>query len=87
MGVMAALRAQGLRIPEDVAIVGYDDILPAACAAPPLTTIRSPALEHGRLAGETLIQLIQGQHIGPPPDLAIDLVVRASCGAAGKRLR
>lgn len=87
LGATAALRAQGLRIPEDVAVVGYDDIPLAAYAAPPLTTIRSPALEHGRLAGETLIRLIQGEHVDPPPDLAIDLVVRASCGAAAKRPR
>lgn len=82
LGAMAALRERGLRIPEDVAVVGYDDIPLAAYAAPPLTTIRSPALEHGRLAGEMLIGLIRGGR--PEPTLIqieLELVVRASCGA------
>ncbi len=59
-GAMAALREHGRRIPEDVAVVGYDDVPLAAYAAPPLTTVRSPAVAHGRLAAEMLIKLIRG---------------------------
>ena len=82
-GAMAALREHGRRIPEDVAVVGYDDVPLAAYAAPPLTTVRSPALEHGRLATEMLIQLIRGETVAEP-QLAreLELIVCASCGAA-----
>lgn len=82
LGAMAALRGRGLRIPEDVAVVGYDDIPVAAYAAPPLTTVRSPALKHGRLAGEMLISLIRGEPVKKTKvQLELDLIVRASCGA------
>lgn len=83
LGAMAALRAHGLSVPEDVAVVGYDDIPLAAYAAPPLTTLRSPALEHGRLAGEMLIKLIYGEPVEKVQvRLELKLIVRASCGAA-----
>lgn len=83
LGAMAALRESGRRIPEDVAVVGYDDIPTAAYAAPPLPTIRSPAREHGRLAGEMLVQLIRGERAAEPQlALVLELIVRASCGAA-----
>lgn len=83
LGAMAALRARGLRIPEDVAVVGYDDIPLAPYAAPPLTTVRSPALEHGRLAAEMLIQLIHGEPVDRANvTLDMKLIVRSSCGAA-----
>ena len=81
LGAMAALRAHGLRIPEDVAVVGYDDIPLAALAAPPLTTVRSPALEHGELAAEILIALVRGEEVKNKVPLETELVVRASCGA------
>jgi DNA-binding LacI/PurR family transcriptional regulator len=82
LGAMAALRKRGLRIPEDVAVVGYDDIPLAAYAAPPLTTLHSPAREHGRLAGEILIKLIRGEPVEQTRVwLNLELVVRASCGA------
>lgn len=86
LGAMAALRQRGLRIPEDVAVVGYDDIPMAAYAAPPLTTIRSPALEHGRLAGEMLIKLIRGEPVNKMQiQLELNLIVRESCGAVASK--
>ncbi len=82
LGAMAALRQHGLRVPEDVAVVGYDDIPVAAYAAPPLTTMRSPALEHGRLAGEMLISLIRGEPVSKVEiQLELELIIRESCGA------
>ena len=78
-GAVAALREHGRRIPEDVAVVGYDDVPLAAYAAPPLTTVRSPAVEYGRLAAEMLIKLIRGEVVAEP-QLALELIVRASCG-------
>ena len=82
LGAMAALRQHGRRIPEDVAVVGYDDIPLAAYAAPPLTTVRSPAPQHGRLAGEILINLIRGEPAGKVQvQLELNLIIRESCGA------
>jgi DNA-binding LacI/PurR family transcriptional regulator len=82
MGVMAAIRQKGLRIPEDVAVVGYDNIPVAAYTSPPLTTVDVPAVEPGRIAGEMLISLLRGEE---PKErvvrLETKLVVRASCGA------
>lgn len=80
-GAMTALREAGRRIPEDVAVVGFDDIPMAAHAVPPLTTVVNPAVESGRRAAEMLITLVQG---GTPAErqviLPSPLVVRDSCG-------
>lgn len=80
-GALTALRARGLRVPEDVAVVGCDDIPLARHALPPLTTLRLPAVAMGEAAGRMLLAWIDG---APPPErqltLAADLVVRASCG-------
>jgi len=82
-GAMTALRSAGLRIPDDVAVVGFDDVPLAAHACPPLTTVRLPAVEMGRRAAERLIRRIEGRD--DPADtaapLATELVIRASCGA------
>ncbi|MBS3933504.1 MAG: LacI family DNA-binding transcriptional regulator [Truepera sp.] len=82
LGALAALHQRGLRIPEDMAVVGYDDIPTAAYTAPPLTTVRAPATEQGRLAGEMVLDLIEGRPV-PNPRLLLDteLIVRDSCGA------
>lgn len=82
LGALAALHQHGLRVPEDLAVVGYDDIPTAAYTAPPLTTVRAPATEQGRLAGEMVLNLIEGQPVGTPRVLLdTELVVRSSCGA------
>lgn len=83
LGAMAALRRRGLRVPQDVAVFGYDDIPTAAYAAPPLSTVRTAPTEQGRKAGEVLIRLVQGD---PPDERKIQvgnaaLVIRESCGA------
>ncbi len=62
-GAMRAILEQGLRIPEDISVVGFDDIRLAAFANPPLTTVHEPDIEHGRLVAETLIALINGQEV------------------------
>jgi DNA-binding LacI/PurR family transcriptional regulator len=60
MGAMLAIKRAGLRIPEDIAIVGFDDIPLAEFFDPPLTTIHLPAYGLGWAAGERLIRLIRG---------------------------
>lgn len=56
-----AVRAAGLRIPEDVSVVGFDDPLSAQLVFPPLTTVRQPLREMGRRAAERLLRLVRGE--------------------------
>lgn len=61
MGAIRAIKKAGLRIPKDIAVVGFDDIPLAEFYDPPLTTIRLPAYGLGWAGGERLIRLIQGE--------------------------
>lgn len=78
IGLMAAAIASGLRVPEDLSVVGYDDLPMAAWTTPPLTTVRQPIVEKGRLAARLLIQRLQGKDVESPPPLQTSLVVRKS---------
>ena len=80
-GAMHAIREAGLRIPEDIAIVGYDDMPLAVQTTPPLTTIRQPVQNMGALAVEAIIDLINNpgqttRRIVLKPEL----IRRESCG-------
>ncbi|MDH7485308.1 MAG: LacI family DNA-binding transcriptional regulator [Anaerolineae bacterium] len=86
LGAITALRGRGLRVPEDVALVGFDDIPEAAYFEPPLTTIRQDLYELGRATVQTLLELIE------TPDarqcyisLKPQLIVRESCGGVISR--
>jgi DNA-binding LacI/PurR family transcriptional regulator len=82
MGAMAAIREAGFSIPGDIAVVGYDDLPAAAFTHPPLTTVRSHAIEQGRRAGEALMALLEGDDVGSQLDMVpLELIVRSSCGA------
>ena len=78
IGLMGAAAASGLRVPEDLSVVGYDDLPMAAWTAPPLTTVRQPIVDKGRLAARLLIQQMQGGRVDSPPALQTSLVVRRS---------
>jgi DNA-binding LacI/PurR family transcriptional regulator len=81
MGAMGAVRAAGLSIPEDMAVVGFDDIFLAAHGCPPLTTVRVPAYGLGWTAADVLINLIEGDEDVSSVTLETELVIRESCGA------
>jgi DNA-binding LacI/PurR family transcriptional regulator len=81
IGVMSAIQAAGLSIPDDVAVVGFDDIFLAAHTQPALTTIRVPAYGLGWTAAEMLIQMIEGDEEVSAVTLETELVIRDSCGA------
>ncbi len=83
IGVLAALREHGLRVPEDVALAGFDDLPFAELIEPPLTTVRQfPAEMGGRATGLLLTLLREGRADGPRLVLPVELCVRRSTGAA-----
>ncbi|WP_433171513.1 LacI family DNA-binding transcriptional regulator [Actinoallomurus sp. CA-150999] len=78
-GVIEAARVRGLRVPQDVSVVGFDDNDAAGTSAPPLTTVRQPFAAIGRAALQTLLQLVAGKSItSHRVELATQLVVRES---------
>jgi LacI family transcriptional regulator len=84
IGAMQAARERGLRIPEDLSIVGFDDLERAAIVVPALTTVRQPLAEMGRMAVSLLTRLLDNQRVeGLNVELATRLVVRQSTGPAG----
>jgi DNA-binding LacI/PurR family transcriptional regulator len=84
LGALHASRAHRLRVPEDISVIGIDDIAMAAHANPPLTTIAQPKYRMGRMALKTLRHMIEGQ---PPPEegytlMESPLIVRESTALA-----
>lgn len=76
-GAALALYRRGLRVPDDVSLVGFDDLGSANYAIPPLTTVHQPGYELGRIAAQAMLQLLAGSK----PDIAVPeprLVVRES---------
>lgn len=78
-GVAEAARVTGRRVPEDLSVVGFDDIPISRWFSPPLTTVRQPLAEMGRIAVEMLSTKIQGgEPRGRQVELATELIIRAS---------
>ena len=80
VGVLIALKEAGLRVPEDVSVVGFDDQRMSPYLSPPLTTVRAPTREVGRVATHHLIDLIEGKEVPPLTLLPTEIVIRHSCG-------
>ncbi|MFC8850884.1 MULTISPECIES: LacI family DNA-binding transcriptional regulator [unclassified Micromonospora] len=79
LGVYEAVRKRGLRVPDDVSVVGFDDLPEVRWCSPPLTTVRQPLAEMGMLAARTVLRLARGERIeSPRVELATELVVRDS---------
>ncbi len=83
IGSIRAFQEEGLRVPQDVSVMGFDDIPWAAFNTPSLTTVRQPLVKMGQIAAETVIGMIE-ESSQPPAEIAIEptLVVRESTGAA-----
>jgi len=83
LGAIRAVRRAGLRVPQDVSVVGYDDSAFMNCTEPPLTTVRQPIEPMGRAAIDLLVSLIDGAQVAPEELLfEPELVVRGSTGPA-----
>ena len=87
IGSLWAFHEAGLRVPEDISVVGFDDTPGAAFSNPPLTTVRQPLVRMGQIAAQTVVDLIEGrgQFV---PEIAIEpeLVARQSTGPVSSRL-
>ncbi|MGA5818353.1 LacI family DNA-binding transcriptional regulator [Kitasatospora sp. NPDC094028] len=77
-GVYQAAAERGLRVPDDLSVVGMDNVTVAALLAPPLTTVDLPGEELGRAGAAALAALLHGEPVPPVPPLATSLVLRAS---------
>jgi DNA-binding LacI/PurR family transcriptional regulator len=79
VGVLAALSDAGRQVPDDIAVVGFDDQRLSAYLTPPLTTVRAPTEEVGRQAAHQLISLIRTGQAKRLVLLPTELVIRRSC--------
>jgi LacI family transcriptional regulator len=81
IGAMRELQAAGIRVPADLAVVGFDDMRLSALLAPPLTTIRQPMRLIGERACSRLLQRIADPALPPQAErLPTELIIRESCG-------
>ncbi len=87
LGVYEAVRQRGLRMPDDVSVVGFDDLPEVRWCSPPLTTVRQPLAEMGMLAARTVLRLARGEKVeSPRVELATELVIRdSSCAPRADR--
>lgn len=82
IGVFKALKEAGLRVPEDVSVVGFDDARLSSFLNPPLTTVRAPTHQVGSTAAALLFDLIQERPVETCTLLPTEIVLRRSCGCA-----
>jgi LacI family transcriptional regulator len=86
-GVYEAARQRGLRIPEDLSVVGFDELPVARWASPPLTTVRQPLAEMGSAAAQMLGELIEDRPLrSTRVELSTELIVRESTAAPATSL-
>lgn len=78
VGVIRALHGSGVRVPDDISVVGFDDIQLASYITPALTTVRQPMYEMGALAADLVFKALDGAHDMSAVTLPTELVVRAS---------
>jgi phosphoserine phosphatase RsbU/P len=80
LGALQTLMEKGVRVPKDMALVGFDDIAESGVITPPLTTVSQPMFQLGKKTVELLVRYINGEV--PPPMTVLDatLMVRQSCG-------
>lgn len=87
IGAMRALKRAGRRVPQDVAVVGFDDVPFARYLSPALTTVRAPIEEIGREAVRQLVRLMSGQPARALTLMPTELVIRESCGCISSEVK
>ncbi len=78
--ILDILQARGIQVPDDMAVVGFDDIEDSRYVIPALTTVRQPLHEQGRRAAELVLAQLLGETVPPQVSLRPQLIVRQSCG-------
>lgn len=87
LGALRTLRAHKLRVPEDVSVVGFDDLFFASYAQPPLTTVRQPKEQMGQMATEIVLKLLSGTTCDFNVKVQGELIVRESTARPAGRSR
>ncbi|RZU31217.1 LacI family DNA-binding transcriptional regulator [Blastococcus saxobsidens] len=86
LGVYEGARRRGVRVPDDVSVVGFDDLPQARWSSPPLTTVHQPLAEMGMMAARTVLRMVEGEAIeSPRVELSTRLIVRDSTAPARPR--
>ncbi|HQE91221.1 MAG TPA: substrate-binding domain-containing protein [Anaerolineae bacterium] len=80
LGALPSLQARGIQVPDDLAVVGFDNTLHSRVNTPPLTTVAAPYYPLGRQAIDTVLALLEGQEVSSETLVPAQLVVRQSCG-------
>jgi LacI family transcriptional regulator len=84
IGALAECQAQGIAVPREVSVTGFDDLEMAAVVTPALTTVRFPTAELGSLAGRHLLARLAGKPVEQRTELPVKLVVRASTASPAR---
>jgi DNA-binding LacI/PurR family transcriptional regulator len=82
---MRSIHMHGLSVPDEISVVGFDDLFVASYTQPPLTTVRQPMRRMGQLAMENLIKLMSGEESVVRIKVKPELVVRESTARVKKR--
>jgi LacI family transcriptional regulator len=77
-GAIRAIQENGLNVPDDIAIVGFDDIYASQNYNPPLTTIKVPRKQWGTIAAQSLLQMLDNQYDFEPEPILVELISRTS---------
>jgi DNA-binding LacI/PurR family transcriptional regulator len=85
VSVVETAREMGLRVPEDLSVVGFDDDSRAAACRPPLTTVRHPVRQVCRTGTHLLVDLVEGRPVASPPRWRPELVVRSTTASPGEQ--
>lgn len=86
IGVIRAIHNASLRVPDDISVIGIDDIAAAMQTEPSLSTVRIPMTKMGRVAGRTMLELLEGKEVNPRHQyLVTELIIRDSTSVAKNR--
>lgn len=84
---LAALQSRNIRVPEEVAVVGFDDVEGARISSPSLTTVRQPIYEMAKRSVDLATSLIRGERVSANINMNTEMVIRESCGCLSKEFQ
>ena len=87
LGAIEALRQRGIKVPQTIAVIGFDDLDESRFALPPLTTVRQPLYQQGRRALTLVLERIAGRDGPSAIQMDSELIIRESCGCSSGRVQ